>query len=103
MINIKTILQLSVLIGFNALISSCAPHGDMSRITRIGGGTAEISLPSLFGGKTKSQLSSGSTSNQVTSGNYKVNFNVGSMYTQNLTTTAGNYKVYTSFNKKIAK
>jgi hypothetical protein len=83
--------------------TGCAPHGDMSRITRVGGGTAEISLPSLFGGKVKSQVSSGSSSNQVTAGNYKVNLNVGSSYTQTATTTGDNYKVYTSFNKKIAK
>lgn len=98
-INVSNILALSLV---NILVA-CSPHGDISRVTRIGGGTAEISLPSLFGGKAKAQLSSGSTSNQITAGNYKVSLNIGSKFTQTASQTAGNYKVYTSFNKKIAK
>ncbi len=83
-------------------LQGCSPHGDLSRVTRIGGGDS-ITQPSLFGGKFKNQLSAGSSSNQLTAANYKVNISVGSQFTQTSTVTGGSYKVYTSFNKKIAQ
>ena len=88
------------LILFIFIHAACAPYGDVSRLRRL---TDSSDGPSLFGGKTKSQLSPGSTSNQVTSANYKVSLNIGSQYTQSSTITSGNYKVFTSFNQKIAK
>lgn len=97
--NVFKIVVLNLVIA----LASCSPHGDISRVTRVGGGTAEISLPSLFGGKAKTQVASGSTSNQVTAGQYKVNLNIGSKFTQTSTTTGSNYKVFTSFNKKVAQ